>query len=192
MLIALANAHGNHHTIGKRAQRQPGDGPHFNTSEQHRGSDIQRTCFWCFNHNTQTIEVTRVGNGGFLQLKITARITASGFNVDIRLQDCIQMLHARCRNLWGDHRETGTASRKGLHVFRVQNRFCLNFVTGGDQLKRLDLADIDSQVANRHACSEFTGIERMQRYLAADRTRCGFRSIQNTLVTFALAGAGTA
>ena len=102
------------------------------------------------------------------------------------------MLHASCRNLRGDHGETGTASREGLHVFRVQNCFCLHFVTGGDQLKRLNLADIDSQVANRHASSEFTGIERMQRYLATYRTRGGFRSIQNALVAFALAGAGTA
>lgn len=85
----------------------------------------------------------------------------------------------------------GTTLRKGLYVFRVQNRSCLNFITGNDQLRHLDLPDIDSRVADRHACSELTGTERIQRYLAANRIHGGFRSAQNTSVALTLAGAGT-
>jgi hypothetical protein len=54
---------------------------------------------------------------------------------------------------------------------------------------RLDLADIDAQIANRHPCRQFPGIIGMQGDLTAHGACGGLRGVKDTFVAFARASA---
>ena len=143
MLEAFADAQPDHHAIRQGAQRQARDGPDLDTAEQHRRTDAHGARFWHFDHNAQPVKITRVGNRRFLQFKVTTRLTAARFNVDIGLQNGVQMLNARCRNLRRDDREACPRPGKVLHVFRIKYRRSLHFIARGDQRQFLDLTDIN-------------------------------------------------
>src|SRR5699024_11410105 len=79
-----------------------------------------------------------------------------------------------------------------LDILRVKYRLCLYFIACGNQIQRLDLPDINTEIANWHPDRQFSGIESVKRNLPANRTGRCFGSIQNTLIAFTLTGAGTA
>ncbi|SAW59324.1 Uncharacterised protein [Klebsiella variicola] len=92
------------------------------------------------------------------------------------------MLDARGGDLRGDHREAGPGPGEGTDVFRVEHRFRLHFVFGGDQLQGLDLTDIDAEITNRHPGRHLPGVKRVQGDLAAHGARRRFRSVKDTFV----------
>ncbi|CSG23293.1 Uncharacterised protein [Shigella sonnei] len=91
-----------------------------------------------------------------------------------------------------DHREARTAAGEGLDILRIEHRLCLYFIARGNQIQRLDLPDINTEIANWHPDRQFSGIESVKRNLPTNRTGRCFGSIQNSFVAFTLTGAGTA
>ncbi len=174
MLIALTDTHRDHHAIGHAAKRHPGYRAHFDAAEQHRRANIQGPSLRRFNNNAQAIEIAGVGNGRFLKLKAATPRPTPRLHVDIGLQDGVEILDARCRDLRRHHREPRTRARKGIHIFRIEHRRRLHFVAIGDELERFDLADIDAEVADRHVRCQLAGIKRVQSDLAAHRAGGGF------------------
>ncbi|SSM23555.1 Uncharacterised protein [Klebsiella pneumoniae] len=132
VLVALTDAQLNHHPVRHRPQRQSGNRPDFQSAEQDRRTDAKRPRLRRFHHDVQAVDITRIADRRILDLKIASCRAAAGLNVDVGLEQGVEMFHARGGDLRSDHREAGPGAGEGADVFRIEHRFRLHFVFGGD------------------------------------------------------------
>ncbi len=76
------------------------------------------------------------------------------------------------------------AAREILHILWIEHRLRHHLIVILAERQRLDLTDIDAQIANRHAFRQLAGVIGMQRNLAADRARRRLGRIKRALAAF--------